>query len=317
VEFRNAMDKSYPGFTTSPQFNADDLGNWAGGKLFEAAPKAANIGPSSTGADVKKGLYALKNETLGGLTGPLNFTAGKPSFVSCYFGVQVKAGRFESLNGNKPICLSAAEGAALLKALHIAGSFARRRGWAGTFDPPSFEVRGNVRIREGPLRATKRRSSMTIDARTPERRAVEDLFDGMRTADLELVMSRIHADIEVVEADSVPYYGGTFSGKEAFQRDLLGQMLSNYDLAVNSTIPLETDDGRIIGLLDLTFTSRETGRSLRMRIVEIYTVRDDQIINIDVYYKDTAAMAAAFPEGCARPLGARERASEFGPAARS
>jgi branched-chain amino acid transport system substrate-binding protein len=69
-----ALDKYASGVRTSRQFNADAMMPWAGGKLFEAAAKAGNIGPSSTAADVKKGLYALKNETLGGLTGPLTVT---------------------------------------------------------------------------------------------------------------------------------------------------------------------------------------------------------------------------------------------------
>lgn len=120
AEFRNAMDKYYPGFTTSPQFDTDYLGNWTGGKLIEAAAKAANLTPSSTPADVKKGLYALHNETLGGLTGALNYTPGKPAFVPCYFGLTVKNGQFQSLNGNKAICLTPAETEALVKALHLA-----------------------------------------------------------------------------------------------------------------------------------------------------------------------------------------------------
>ena len=119
AEFRNAMDKYFPGYTSDPAFNADDISPWAGGKLFEAAAKAAHIGPTSTGADVKKGLYALKNETLGGLTGPLNFHPGHPAFVPCYYEVQVKGGKFASLNGNKPTCLTASQTAALIKALHL------------------------------------------------------------------------------------------------------------------------------------------------------------------------------------------------------
>jgi branched-chain amino acid transport system substrate-binding protein len=118
--FRDAMDKYYPGFTSSPQFDTDYLGNWTGGKLIEAAAKAANLSPSSTPADVKKGLYALHDETLGGLTGPLNYTPGKPAFVPCYFGLTVKNGQFQSLNGNKAICLTPAQTEALVKALHLA-----------------------------------------------------------------------------------------------------------------------------------------------------------------------------------------------------
>jgi branched-chain amino acid transport system substrate-binding protein len=106
TEFRDAVDKYFPGTTDDNQFSANMIGPWAGGKLFEAAAKDANIGPDSTGADVKKGLYTLKEETLGGLTVPLTFTPGQPTFSPCYFTVELKDGEFVSTNDNKPSCLS-------------------------------------------------------------------------------------------------------------------------------------------------------------------------------------------------------------------
>lgn len=107
--FYAALNKYAPGLTKSQQFSYPDLFAWTGGLLFQAAAKAGNIGPSSTPADVKKGLYALKNETLGGLAPPLNFTPGKPSLVPCYFTDKMEGGKFVSLNGNKPTCVSAAQ----------------------------------------------------------------------------------------------------------------------------------------------------------------------------------------------------------------
>jgi branched-chain amino acid transport system substrate-binding protein len=118
-EFRAALAKYYPGILSSPQFGANLIGPWAGGKLFEAAAKAAHLGPQSTSADVKKGLYALKGETLGGLSAPLTFTPGKPTFTSCYFTVQLKNGNFVSLNGNRASCLPPNVTTALMKALHL------------------------------------------------------------------------------------------------------------------------------------------------------------------------------------------------------
>lgn len=118
-EFQDALQKYYPGLLTSNGFAYDDFGTWAGGKLFEAAAKAANLGPSSTPADVKKGLYALKGETLGGLAPPLTYTKGKPYFAPCWFTAKIENGTLVSLNGNKQTCLSAAQTAALFKALHL------------------------------------------------------------------------------------------------------------------------------------------------------------------------------------------------------
>jgi branched-chain amino acid transport system substrate-binding protein len=118
-QLQAALDKYAPGLTTSSGYNYDVVGVWAGAQLFAAAAKAGNIGPTSTPADMKKGLYALKNATLGGLSGPLNFTAGKPAFVPCYFTEQIEHGKLASLNGDKPTCLTPAQAGAIVKSLHL------------------------------------------------------------------------------------------------------------------------------------------------------------------------------------------------------
>ena len=116
-ELQAAMEASYPGITKSSEYAFDAIYTWSGVKLFEAAAKAGDISPASTGTDVKKGLYALKHETLGGLSEPLTFTPGKPTFSTCWFTDAIKGGKFVSLNADKPTCLTATQAAALAQAL--------------------------------------------------------------------------------------------------------------------------------------------------------------------------------------------------------
>jgi branched-chain amino acid transport system substrate-binding protein len=117
--FQAALKKYAPGAINGSAFSGEEINPWSGGLLFQAAAKAAHLTPSSTPADVKKGLYALKNETLQGVAPPLNFTAGKPAFIPCWFAEQVKGGKFTSLNGNRPSCLNATQATALAKALKL------------------------------------------------------------------------------------------------------------------------------------------------------------------------------------------------------
>lgn len=42
----------------------------------------------------------------------------------------------------------------------------------------------------------------------------------------------------------------------------------------------------------LRLTSRASGQSVEMSLVEIYTVRDGLIVDLDVYYKDPSAVTA-------------------------
>jgi branched-chain amino acid transport system substrate-binding protein len=116
--FNAALAKYAPGLRGSDSFGLSGTWDtWLGGQLFAAAAKAANIGPSSTPADVKKGLYALKNETLQGAVAPLNYVQGKPTFLSCYFVIGVKNGQYTSPQGTAPFCLSKSEAAGLGKVL--------------------------------------------------------------------------------------------------------------------------------------------------------------------------------------------------------
>ena len=103
--FRLTMDKYSPGFFTNANFSEASEYVWTGGALFAAAAKAAKITPKSKGADVKKGLYMLKNETLGGISPPLNFVKGKPTFVSCWFQEQLQGGNFVTDNSGKYSCI--------------------------------------------------------------------------------------------------------------------------------------------------------------------------------------------------------------------
>jgi branched-chain amino acid transport system substrate-binding protein len=112
-EYFDAVDKYVPGLSSDPQFNFNAFVPWVSGKLFEAAAKAGNIGPTSTSADVKKGLYALKDETLGGLASPLNFTPGKPGFPTCYFASTIRKGAFTPLYDGKSKCLTQPQAAAI------------------------------------------------------------------------------------------------------------------------------------------------------------------------------------------------------------
>ena len=117
--FQAALRKYEPSAINGSTFSGEEINAWSGGLLFQAAAEAAHLTPSSTPADVKKGLYALKNETLDGVAPPLNFTPGKPSFIPCWFAQEVKDGKFTSLNGNQPSCLTATQAAALAKALKL------------------------------------------------------------------------------------------------------------------------------------------------------------------------------------------------------
>jgi branched-chain amino acid transport system substrate-binding protein len=99
-----ALNTFKPGLLDSAEFSAGSSMVWAAGMLFEAAAQAGHLGDSPTPAGVLAGLYALKGETLGGLTAPLTYTKDKPTSLKCWFYYQVKDGKFTNPFGVSPTC---------------------------------------------------------------------------------------------------------------------------------------------------------------------------------------------------------------------
>lgn len=100
--FHNVLDS----YGKQAQATAIGAVAYSGGALFQAAADAAHMGNSPSPADVVKGLYALpKDETLGGLTPPLNFRKGKPHVTNCYFAYRIGDGKWlAGKSGSAPVC---------------------------------------------------------------------------------------------------------------------------------------------------------------------------------------------------------------------
>lgn len=105
-EYRDALTEYAPGLGDLDGTVSQYV--WIAGKLFEAAVKAAGS-TTVTPDSVKQGLYALKDETLGGLSGPLNYVKDKPTVLGCYFVIGVKDGAFTAPKGLEPFCPTQAE----------------------------------------------------------------------------------------------------------------------------------------------------------------------------------------------------------------
>ncbi len=100
AQFQQAMAK----YEASTALGPNPMSGWTGGVLFGAA--AAKLSAKPTAADVFTALYSLpKNDTLNGLTPPLNFHSGAPaSQVTCFFLAQINGSKLTAPKGTAPIC---------------------------------------------------------------------------------------------------------------------------------------------------------------------------------------------------------------------
>jgi branched-chain amino acid transport system substrate-binding protein len=101
-EFQAAMGR-YQG---DAGLNLEHAIGWTGAKLFEKALTAAKLSSAPvTSADVLRGLWTIKGETLGGLTGPLTFNQGKPATpIFCFIGMTIQNNKFVNPSGSSPSC---------------------------------------------------------------------------------------------------------------------------------------------------------------------------------------------------------------------
>jgi ketosteroid isomerase-like protein len=123
-------------------------------------------------------------------------------------------------------------------------------------------------------------------------RVVERFEHAFVRGDMDEVLSLLHEDIVVHEAPSLPYAGdhrghdGFLKLAEAFNR--VWEMTSPLDLTF-----LDAGETAVVVLVRYDVVARATGNPLTLDHVEIYTVRDGKITDLDVYYRDTAAIVEA------------------------
>jgi hypothetical protein len=93
-EFREAVATYDPELAEQPYFGGLSLDAWTAFQLLAKAIETAHPeGADVTRADVYRGLYGLKRETLGGLAPPLTFHRGKATSINCYLMAQLKDGK--------------------------------------------------------------------------------------------------------------------------------------------------------------------------------------------------------------------------------
>ena len=79
---------------------------WTSAKLLEYASTFFPANPTITSKDILAAMDKVKNYDVGGMTGPLTFTAGKSApQVRCYWTMKVSNGKFTTPVGTARKCI--------------------------------------------------------------------------------------------------------------------------------------------------------------------------------------------------------------------
>jgi branched-chain amino acid transport system substrate-binding protein len=101
--YKAAMDTYAPGEPSS----GSSVQLWTAGKLFEAAVAKLGVAAKTkplTAQMIIDGLHQIKNDTLGGLTGPLTFPNGPTPSNGCFFYEKLTSSGWTAPRGTKPVC---------------------------------------------------------------------------------------------------------------------------------------------------------------------------------------------------------------------
>lgn len=99
---------------------------------------------------------------------------------------------------------------------------------------------------------------------------------------------------EIVEPDSLPY-GGTHHGLNGY-RALMEQIATLFELAFEPPRVHALDETTVVVRMNVTFNARSTGRSVKLRVVEVLKVVRGRVPRSEVFLADTVALLATLAD---------------------
>jgi ketosteroid isomerase-like protein len=117
---------------------------------------------------------------------------------------------------------------------------------------------------------------------------VTKFLSHLRHGDIASCCELFADDAVIHEADSLPF-GGARSGPDGF-RSLVADINLTHDVVLGKP-KVDAVGKTAIVRFDIALTLRKTGQCVEMPVVDVYTVEGGRISQLDVYYKDTKAIA--------------------------
>jgi ketosteroid isomerase-like protein len=125
------------------------------------------------------------------------------------------------------------------------------------------------------------------------REIVEEIYAAANRGDLEAIAARMHPDVVLHQAPSLPY-GGEYEGVEAAMACLVEMFTRHWEVGALTVHNIAVDGDVVITAVDLIATARPTGKQVKMPFRECFVLRDGLVVDLQPFYYDTAAIAAAF-----------------------
>ncbi len=110
-------------------------------------------------------------------------------------------------------------------------------------------------------------------------------LDASRRGDEEVMKGLLDPDVEVIEADSLPY-GGVSKGADGFLK-LIRRVFKTWENTEVSVHQVLAEGDHVVLLAEMSGRGRESGKAFSMPIAEVWRLQDGKIREVRPFYFDT------------------------------
>jgi len=121
---------------------------------------------------------------------------------------------------------------------------------------------------------------------------VRRFYDALGRGDVATVLALLDPQVQWTEAESFPYYSGTWEGPEAVVNNLLIPLARDWDGFSASAHEFIASGDRVVSLGIYTGKFKKTGRAIKVAFAHVWTVRNGRLARFDMY-TDTAKVLEA------------------------
>lgn len=121
---------------------------------------------------------------------------------------------------------------------------------------------------------------------------VRRFYDALGRGDVQVVLALLAPDVEWTEAESFPYYSGTWRGPQAVLDNLLVPLSRDWEGFSAKAHEFIADGDRVVALGRYSGQFRNTGRSFSAPFAHIWTVRGSKLTSFNMH-TDTAKVLDA------------------------
>ena len=121
---------------------------------------------------------------------------------------------------------------------------------------------------------------------------VRRFYDALGRGDVPAVLSLLDAQVEWTEAESFPYYSGTWRNRQAVLDNVLKPLAADWAGFSAKAHEFIAEGDRVVALGTYSGTFKKTGRSFSAAFAHVWTVRGDRLASFNMH-TDTAKVLEA------------------------